>query len=60
MRDEQDSRIWAEHHQAFSAQVAQLIDKLCNVFKVLNAYQFHAPWEGVAQQPMPCSRRNCL
>ncbi len=45
MRDEIDSRFWVEHHEAFSASVADAIDKLRVVFKQLHRHNFCAPWD---------------
>jgi hypothetical protein len=45
MRDEIDSRIWNEHHEAFSASIAVAIDKLHAVFKQLYCHNFSAPWD---------------
>lgn|GEM_PF-3505248 len=58
MRDEHDGRLWAELHLVFSTQMFQLIDKLCNVFRVLHAHQFQTPWDEVARQPARCNCRN--
>ena len=45
MRDEMDSRMWNEHHEAFSASIADAIDKLRAVFRQLRKHHFCAPWD---------------
>jgi hypothetical protein len=44
MRDEIDSRMWVEHHQAFSESVASFFAKSAEAFRRLNDIQFDAPW----------------
>lgn len=44
MRDEIDSRLWVEHHQAFSSTVGALLGQAAEAFRRLNAIQFDAPW----------------
>jgi hypothetical protein len=49
MRDEMDSRIWVDHHDAFSTDVARfLTSAVANIgagFRRLNEIQFDAPWK---------------
>jgi phage gp16-like protein len=45
MRDEMDSRMWNEHHEDFSASIADAIDKLRAVFKQIHRHNFCAPWD---------------
>jgi hypothetical protein len=45
MRDEMDSRMWNEHHEDFSASIADAIDKLHAVFKQIHRHNFCAPWD---------------
>ncbi|HEY0413707.1 MAG TPA: hypothetical protein VGD66_11235 [Allosphingosinicella sp.] len=51
MRDEIDSRMWVEHHEAFSSQVASLFAAAGEAFRRLNAIQFDAPWQRPAPPP---------
>ncbi len=44
MRDEMDSRLWVEHHEAFSAGIDALIDKVKAVFNTLHRQQYCRPW----------------
>ena len=45
MRDEMDSRMWNEHHEAFSASIAEALDKLRAAFRQLHCHNFCAPWD---------------
>ena len=49
MRDEIDSRIWVEHHQAFSDDLAKFFASVGNAIgtglRRLNEMEFDAPWE---------------
>jgi hypothetical protein len=49
MRDEIDSRIWVEHHAAFTQAVANFLaaaaTTLGSGFQRLNEIQFDAPWK---------------
>lgn len=49
MRDEIDSRIWVEHHDAFSEDVAKLFAaaaaNIGAVLRRLNEIEFDAPWK---------------
>ncbi|HYW16753.1 MAG TPA: hypothetical protein VE891_11465 [Allosphingosinicella sp.] len=55
MRDEIDSRIWVEHHGAFSEDLAKLFAAVAaNIgagFKRLVEIQFDAPWKHDARGP---------
>lgn len=44
MRDEMDNRLWVENHEAFTAGIDALIDKVKAVFDVLHRQQFCRPW----------------
>lgn len=44
MRDEIDSRIWAEHGPAFTADLHKALQRLWHGFERLNARLFAAPW----------------
>lgn len=48
MRDEIDGRIWAEHGQAFSEDLAKLLARIGAAIgtglRRLNEMQFDAPW----------------
>ena len=49
MRDEIDSRIWAEHGQAFSEDLANFFartaDAIGTGLRRLNEMEFDAPWK---------------
>jgi len=49
MRDEIDSRIWAEHGQAFSESLARFLaavgDAVGTGLRRLNEIEFDAPWK---------------
>ncbi|HEX8482331.1 MAG TPA: hypothetical protein VF650_10540 [Allosphingosinicella sp.] len=45
MRDEMDSRIWVEHGQAFSEDLARFFAGIGAAFRRLNQIQFDAPWK---------------
>src|SRR5687768_16138625 len=55
MRDEMDSRIWVEHHGAFSEDLARLFaSAAANIaagFKRLNEIEFDAPWKRDSRGP---------
>ena len=44
MRDEIDARIWSEHHEQFSKDLARLFDAIRVTFCKLARIQFSAPW----------------
>lgn len=48
MRDELDGRFWTAHHEEFSASLDRLAGKVMEAFRLLNRYQWGAPWEGRA------------
>jgi hypothetical protein len=45
MRDELDSRIWAENHSQFSADLARALEAIRITFCKLARIQFSAPWK---------------
>ena len=49
MRDEMDSRIWVEHHDAFSEGLENLFARLGAAVGIalrrLNQIEFDAPWK---------------
>ncbi|HLL30054.1 MAG TPA: hypothetical protein VK403_03555 [Allosphingosinicella sp.] len=45
MRDEIDSRIWADHGGAFSEELARFFANLGTGLRRLNEIQFDAPWK---------------
>jgi hypothetical protein len=55
MRDEIDGRLWAEHGQSFSREVAAAFAaaaaNLAAGFRRLNQIQFDAPWKRDARGP---------
>jgi hypothetical protein len=55
MRDEMDSRIWVEHHGAFSDEVANFFITIAAsigaAFKRLNEIEFDAPWKSDVRGP---------
>jgi hypothetical protein len=55
MRDEIDSRIWTEHHQNFSEDVASLLAAIGasvgTALRRLNEIEFEAPWKRDARGP---------
>ncbi|HEY0130942.1 MAG TPA: hypothetical protein VGB57_06010 [Allosphingosinicella sp.] len=51
MRDEIDSRIWAEHGHAFSEDLANFFANIGAGFRRLNEIQFDAPWKRDARGP---------
>ena len=55
MRDEIDSRIWAEHGQAFSDSLASFFTTAAAnfgaAFRRLNEIEFDAPWKRDARGP---------
>lgn len=44
MRDEIDSRIWAQHGQAFSEDLANFFARIGAGLRRLNEIEFDAPW----------------
>jgi hypothetical protein len=44
MRDQLDSRLWAEHGHQLSTQLAELLRETMHGFSRLTAIQFAAPW----------------
>lgn len=44
MRDEQDMRMWQEHHDAFTAQIGELFQQIMQAFRVLHRIEWSAPW----------------
>ena len=55
MRDEMDSRIWVEHHQAFSDGSGELLRhrrrQFGAAFRRLNEIEFDAPWKRDVRGP---------
>ena len=55
MRDEIDSRIWVDHHNAFSEDLARFFaTTAANIgaaFRRLNEIEFDAPWKRDARGP---------
>jgi hypothetical protein len=51
MRDEMDSRIWVEHHEAFSEAVGNFFAAAGLALKKLHEIQFDAPWRRDAAGP---------
>lgn len=55
MRDEMDGRIWVEHHQAFSEDLAKFFAGIAAAvgtgFRRLNEIEFDAPWKRDAAGP---------
>jgi hypothetical protein len=51
MRDEMDSRIWAEHGHAFSEDLATFFANIGAGFRRLNEIRFDAPWKRHARGP---------
>ena len=55
MRDEIDSRIWAEHGHAFSEDLASFLatvgTTIGTALKRLNEIEFDAPWERDVRGP---------
>ena len=48
MRDVIDGRLWADHGQAFSTGLKQLIDDIGFGFRRLVEIEFDAPWRRAA------------
>jgi hypothetical protein len=44
MRDAYDARMWADHHQSFSASIGKAIAATMVALTKLNEIQFDAPW----------------
>jgi hypothetical protein len=44
MRDEMDARLWNQHHERFSADMATFLKRLADAMRLLNAIQWAAPW----------------
>ena len=44
MIDHQESRIWANHHEAFSRWVADAIATVAKSLRALRRIQYEAPW----------------
>lgn len=53
MREEIEARLWAEHGDAFMADIHLLICKLRTVFDRMSAIQFAAPWRK-GREPTGC------
>ncbi len=55
MRDEMDGRIWVEHHQAFSDDLAKLLARIGATIgtglRRLNEMEFDAPWKRDSRGP---------
>lgn len=55
MRDEMDGRIWVEHHQAFSGDLAKFFaragEAVGTVLRRINEIEFDAPWKRDARGP---------
>lgn len=51
MRDEIDSRIWAEHGHVFSGDMARFFANLGAGFRRLNEIRFDAPWKRDSRGP---------
>ncbi len=45
MRDAYDARMWADHHQSFTATIGRAIDATMVALTKLNEIQFAAPWQ---------------
>jgi hypothetical protein len=50
MRDDFESRFWAENHHQLSNGIGQLIDKAGYAFRRLVAFQYDAPWQRAEKQ----------
>jgi len=53
MRDMIDGRLWADHGQAFSTGLAQVIEDFRAGYRRLVEIEFDAPWRRAAA---PCGR----
>jgi hypothetical protein len=45
MREEIESRLWADHQHQISGGVSMVLGDIAAVFRTLNAQRFDAPWQ---------------
>ena len=50
MRDEMDARLWVEHHEQFSNDIASLLATIGKAFRRVLAIPLAASWRSVPPQ----------